>query len=84
MSASISSSGRRWPSLVKSVTGDAPAIASSLLDLLRLGEKSLRRPEKRDWMAMCGKCSAVSELPSHCSPARNRTPASWRTFPGQP
>ena len=27
----------------------------------------MRRPEKRDWTAICGKCSAVSELPSHCS-----------------
>ena len=23
-------------------------------------------------------------LPSHCSAARNSTPASWRTLPGQP
>ena len=72
------------PSPVYSVTPGAPAIASSLSRLLMLGAKSVRRPEKRDWIAICGKCSAVSELPSHCRPARNRTLASWRTLPGQP
>jgi hypothetical protein len=69
---------------VNRVTAGEPAIASSLRDWLSIGRKSLRRPEKRDWIAMWGKCSAVSELPSHCRPARNSTPAIWRTLPGQP
>ena len=33
--------------------------------LLILGAKSVRRFVKRDWTAMCGKSSAVSERPSH-------------------
>ena len=63
MSASISSSGRRWPSLV--IQGDAAARRRSprrCVDWLSVGAKSVRRPVKRDWIAMCGKCSAVSEL----------------------
>ncbi len=39
-----------------------PAIASSLRASLSVGAKSVRRPEKRDWTAMCGKCSAVSDF----------------------
>ena len=58
--------------------------ATSALALVISGKWSLRRPLKRDWIAMCGKCSAVSEVPSHCTAARNSTPASWRTLPGQP
>ena len=77
-------SGRKWPSVSNKVTGEAAAIAPSLLAWLILGAKSLLRPLNRSWVAMWGKCSAVSAWPSHCSPARNSTPASWRTLPGQP
>ena len=59
------------------IEGDAgsPDMAASADTLPMSGETSLRRPEK-DWIAMCGKSSAVSEWPSVCSAARNSTPAS--------
>ena len=74
---------RKWPSgRIKVSCG--PPIDASGLSCASSVARSLLRPEKRDWIAMCGKCSAVSEVPSHCSAARNSTPASWRTLPGQP
>ena len=42
--------------------------AGDRLVAARLAERrreSVRRPVKRDWIAICGKWSAVSEVPSH-------------------
>ena len=63
---------------------DLTPSAASALDWLRSGWRSLRRPLKRDWIAMCGKCSAPNALFWHWSAARKSTPASWRTLPGHP